>query len=91
DDDDDDDDEDDADLGELEEEELQMLTADEESETLLVDEKAEAASIRRAELALDVDPEEVSSEEFVCQSCFLVLRRSQMAGPRKKICRDCAA
>ena len=30
------------------------------------------------------------SDEFVCQSCFLVKRSSQLANRRKMICRDCA-
>jgi Domain of unknown function (DUF4193) len=28
-------------------------------------------------------------EEFVCRSCFLVKRRSQLADPEKQLCRDC--
>ncbi|MFP5224256.1 MAG: DUF4193 family protein [Actinomycetota bacterium] len=30
------------------------------------------------------------ANEFVCQSCFLVKHRSQMADPKKKYCQDCA-
>lgn len=96
----DDDDEDDAAedgdgpdtaLDELEAEELEMLTEDEADEVIAVDEAAEVRSIRRAELALDKEADAVSSDEFVCASCFLVKRTSQLANKRKKICRDCAA
>jgi len=79
-------------LDELEAEELEMLTEDEASETLVADEAAEMRAIRRAEIAME--QEEASgagADEFVCSSCFLVLKRSQRAGPRKSICRDCAA
>ncbi|MEN8235024.1 MAG: hypothetical protein ABFR89_08915 [Actinomycetota bacterium] len=27
----------------------------------------------------------------MCTSCFLVLKTSQLANPRKKVCKDCAA
>ena len=36
------------------------------------------------------DDDEVRDGEFVCQSCFLVKRSSQLANRRKMICRDCA-
>jgi hypothetical protein len=76
---------------ELEAEELEMLTEDETTETLVVDEAAEMRAIRRAELAMDQQGVvEASEGEFVCSNCFLVLKTSQLANPRKKICRDCA-
>ena len=78
-------------LDELEAEELEMLTEDETSETLVVDEAAEMRAIRRAELALDQQGvSEATEGEFVCSKCFLVLKASQLANPRKKICKDCA-
>ena len=79
-------------LDELEAEELEMLTEDETTETLVVDEAAEMRAIRRAELAMDQQGVvEASEGEFVCSSCFLVLKSIQLANPRKKICRDCAS
>jgi hypothetical protein len=76
---------------ELEAEELEMLTEDETTETLVVDEAAEMRAIRRAELAMDQQGVvEASDGEFVCSNCFLVLKTSQLANRRKKICRDCA-
>jgi hypothetical protein len=79
-------------LDELEAEELEMLTEDETNETLVIDEAAEMRAIRRAEISMDVEAvDEASSDEFVCTSCFLVKRSSQLANKRKKICRDCAS
>ncbi|MEN8233841.1 MAG: DUF4193 family protein [Actinomycetota bacterium] len=79
-------------LDELEAEELEMLTEDETSEALVVDEAAEMRAIRRAELAMDQQGvAEATEGEFVCTSCFLVLKTSQLANPRKKVCKDCAA
>ena len=85
-------DDDDEAFDELEAEELEMLTEDETTETLVVDEAAEMRAIRRAELAMDQQGVvEATEGEFVCSSCFLVLKTVQLANPRKKICRDCAS
>jgi hypothetical protein len=82
---------DDEAFDELEAEELEMLTEDETTETLVVDEAAEMRAIRRAELAMDQQGVvEATDGEFVCSSCFLVLKTVQLANPRKKICKDCA-
>ncbi|VAW08674.1 hypothetical protein MNBD_ACTINO01-2619 [hydrothermal vent metagenome] len=79
-------------LDELEAEELEMLTDDESDETLVVDEAAEMRAIRRAEISMaDESVDEAAPDEFVCQSCFLVKRMSQLAQKRKKICLDCAS
>lgn len=77
-------------LDELEAEELELLE-DEVSESILVDEVAELRAIRREELTMDLDAHAVREDEFVCQSCFLVKRASQLANRRKMICRDCAS
>jgi hypothetical protein len=79
-------------LDELEAEELEMLTDDEESETLIVDEAAELRAIRREQLAMEGEAgPERGADEFVCSNCFLVLKRSQLANARQMLCRDCAA
>lgn len=85
-----DDDESEADeaLEELEAEELELL-AEEAADALLVDEATELREIRRAELGLNVGAQEARVDEFVCSSCFLVKRTSQLANKRKLICRDC--
>ena len=93
----DDGDEDDADrsqddkaLEELEAEELEMLTEDEAAEAFVVNEAAEMAAIRRAELALANSGEQRAADEFLCQNCFLLKRRSQLADKRRQLCNDCA-
>jgi hypothetical protein len=78
-------------LDDLEAEELEMLTDDEASETIVVDEETQLRDIRRAQIAMESGvPGGPTEKEFVCSSCFLVKRSSQMAGRRKKICLDCA-
>ena len=77
-------------LDELEAEELEMLTDDEASETLIVNEEQELRAIRRAELSLDEEGSGRADDEFQCQSCFLVLNVSLLADKRRKLCRDCA-
>jgi len=77
-------------LEELESQELQLLEH-EASETLLVDEVAELRAMRREELTLNVDAQGQKSDEFVCQSCFMVKKTSQLANKRKMICHDCVA
>lgn len=77
-------------LDELEAEELELLE-DEVSESLLVDEVAELRAIRREELTMNVEAQAVRGDEFVCRSCFLVKRTSQLANKRKMLCRDCAS
>jgi len=97
--DDDDDDEPDSDehddetaeaLEELETQELQLLD-DEANEAMLVDEVEELRAMRREELTMNVDAQSQKDDEFVCQSCFLVKRTSQLANRRKMICFDCVA
>jgi len=83
--------EDPAALDELEAAELSMLTPDEAAEVIRVDEAAEVASLRKAELALHTEADSVTAGEFVCSSCFLVKKDTQLANKRKQICNDCAA
>ena len=87
---DDEEDGDDKALDELEAEELEMLTEDEASETLVVDEAAEMRAIRRAELALGSSGESRAEDEFLCQNCFLLKKSSQLADKRRQLCNDCA-
>ena len=76
-------------LEELESEELALLD-EEVNEALLVDEVKELKAIRREELTMDVDAQAQRSDEFVCQSCFMVKRTSQLANRNKMLCTDCA-
>lgn len=75
-------------LEELESQELQLLD-EEANEALLVDEVAEMRAMRREELTLNVEAQSQKDDEFVCQSCFMVKRTSQLANKRKMICFDC--
>ena len=76
-------------LEELESEELALLD-EEVNEALLVDEVKELKAIRREELTMDVDAQAQRSDEFVCQSCFMVKRTSQLANRKQMLCTDCA-
>ncbi len=76
-------------LDALEAEELEIVETD-ESATMLVDEASEIMAIRREEMTLDVEESAQQGDEFVCQSCFLVLKSSQLANKRKMLCVDCA-
>ncbi|MEA1903165.1 MAG: DUF4193 family protein [Actinomycetota bacterium] len=77
-------------LEELESQELK-LSDEEVNETLLIDEVKELRAMRREELTMNVDAQGQKSDEFVCQSCFMVKRTSQLANKRKMICQDCVA
>jgi len=73
----------------LEAEELEIVESD-ATETMLVDEASEIRAIRREEMTLDIEAGAPRPDEFVCQSCFLVLKMSQLANKRKRLCVDCA-
>jgi hypothetical protein len=77
-------------LEELESEELELLE-EEANDVLLVDEVKELKAIRREELTMNVDTQAQRSDEFVCQSCFMVKRTSQLANRKKMLCTDCAS
>ncbi len=76
-------------LEELESQELKLLD-EEAGDAQLVDEVKELRAIRREELTMDVEAQGQRSDEFVCQSCFMVKRTSQLANKRKMLCADCA-
>ncbi len=57
---------------------------DDDEEALLALGRDEA----RESLTTKVLP--VQQNEFVCNSCFLVKHRSQLADRRRQLCRDCA-
>jgi hypothetical protein len=79
-------------LDDLEAEELEMLTEDEASETIEADEEKQLRDIRRAQISIEAsEAGGAGANEFVCTSCFLVKKTSQMANKRKRICLDCAS
>jgi hypothetical protein len=78
-------------LDDLEAEELEMLTEDEASETIVVDEATQLRDIRRAQISIEASSVGGATEgEFVCSVCFLVKKSSQLSNRRKKVCLDCA-
>ncbi len=78
-------------LDDLEAEELEMLTEDEASETIIVDEATQQRDIRRAQISIEAGAVGgVTEGEFVCSVCFLVKKSSQLSSRRKKMCLDCA-
>jgi len=88
---DDKDDEDTEALDDLEAEELDMLTDDEASETIAPDEEKQLRDIRRAQISIEASAAGgAGANEFVCSSCYLVKKTSQLASKRRKICLDCA-
>lgn len=76
-------------LDALEAEELETVETT-ESATMLVDETTEIREIRRSEMNLDIEAEQMRGDEFVCRSCFLRLKKVQLAVPTDLICGDCA-
>ncbi|MEA2002821.1 MAG: DUF4193 family protein [Actinomycetota bacterium] len=78
-------------LDDLEAEELEMLTEDEASETIVVDEATQLRDIRRAQISIERgEVGGATEDEFVCSICFLVKKSSQLSSRRKKVCLDCA-
>lgn len=71
-----------ASLDDILKERLVVLDEDEEEE----EEELEDSDYR-SDIALRVLPKQ--PDEFVCQSCFLVKNRSQLADKDKLFCRDC--
>ena len=75
-------------LDALEAEELETVETN-ESATMLVDEAFEIKAIRRREMALDAGAQARRGDEFVCRSCFLVLKNVQLADRENMFCVDC--
>ena len=51
---------------------------------------AEKRNVKSSDLKLDETVEDIQEDEFTCSICFLVLKNSQLAKPRAKVCNDCA-
>ena len=76
-------------LDALEAEELETVETN-ESATILVDEASEIMAIRREEVAFDLTAQSRQGDEFVCRSCFLLLKNVQLADRQNMLCVDCA-
>ena len=75
-------------LDALEAEELETVETN-ESATILVDEASEIMAIRREEVAFDLTAQSRRGDEFVCRSCFLLLKNVQLADRQNVLCVDC--
>ena len=75
-------------LDALEAEELETVETN-ESATILVDEASEIMAIRREEVAFDMAAQSRRGDEFVCRSCFLLLKNVQLADRKNVLCVDC--
>ena len=85
----------DDDLSEDSLQELQARRTDKSSGSIDIDEtdlaeslELPGADLSNEELSLRVIPRQ--ADEFTCARCFLVHHRSQLADPKKMICRDCS-
>ena len=65
----------------------ERLVVAEEEEAEEEEEEAPELPEERAEGATKVVPKR--EDEFVCQSCFLLKRKSQLADPKRQLCLDC--
>ncbi len=50
---------------------------------------AEKRNVKKSDLKLDEIADDIKDDEFTCTVCFLVLRNTQLAKPRSKVCTDC--
>ena len=50
---------------------------------------AEKRNVKKSDLKLDEIADDKSEDEFICSICFMVLRNTQLAKPRAKVCVDC--
>ena len=51
---------------------------------------AEKRNVKSSDLKLDETVEDIQEDEFTCSICLLVLKNTQLAKPRAKVCNDCA-
>ena len=51
---------------------------------------AEKRNVKKSDLKLDEAAADKEDDEFTCSICFLVLKNTQLAKPRSKVCADCA-
>ena len=91
-----------SDEEEKEEVETESLEARVESEKKTVEEPddaegsfmsvdaAEKRNVKKSDLKLDEAAADKEDDEFTCSVCFLVLKNTQLAKPRSKVCADCA-
>ena len=73
------------------ESETKKSSPEEDSEgTFMSIDAAEERNVKTSDLTLDTNAMGIQDDEFICSSCFLILKISQLEKPRAKICKDCA-
>ena len=73
------------------ESETKKSAPEEDSEgTFMSIDAAEERNVKTSDLTLDTNAMGIQADEFICNSCFLILNISQLEKPRAKICKDCA-
>tara|TARA_Y100001960_G_scaffold281961_1_gene315983 strand:+ start:228 stop:608 length:381 start_codon:yes stop_codon:yes gene_type:complete len=73
------------------ESETKKSAPEEDSEgTFMSIDAAEERNVKTSDLTLDTNAMGIQDDEFICSSCFLILKISQLEKPRAKICKDCA-
>ena len=73
------------------ESETKKSPPEEDSEgTFMSIDAAEERNVKTSDLTLDTNAMGIQDDEFICSSCFLILKISQLEKPRAKICKDCA-
>ena len=63
--------------------------ADEAEGSFMSVDAAEKRNVKKSDLKLDDIADDKSEDEFTCTVCFMVLRNTQLAKPRSKVCIDC--
>ena len=72
------------------ESETKKSAPEEDSEgTFMSIDAAEERNVKTSDLTLDTNAMGIQDDEFICSSCFLILKISQLEKPRAKICKDC--
>ena len=73
----------------VETEKKSVEDADEAEGSFMSVDAAEKRNVKKSDLKLDEIADDKSEDEFTCSICFMVLRNTQLAKPRAKVCVDC--
>ena len=73
----------------VETEKKSVEDADEAEGSFMSVDAAEKRNVKKSDLKLDDIADDKSEDEFTCSICFMVLRNTQLAKPRAKVCVDC--
>ena len=73
----------------VETEKKSVEDADEAEGSFMSVDAAEKRNVKKSDLKLDEIADDKSEDEFTCSICYMVLRNTQLAKPRAKVCVDC--